>query len=189
MTDSLPPQCCTLPPLQSNYKPVGETLTIKGRDGQDLSIYTTGPKNAEYGLICIYDIFGVTPNTIQGADLLAQERGYRVVIPDFFRGATWDHTNFPPKEGFPFLQAWVRKIGAWDLIKPDLVATIDLLKQDGQRSIGVSGILFSCWHFLANGGAHLVIWLLLWRKESHGGLCRQRGPQSHCYGPPILDPS
>lgn len=136
-TRTLPAQCCTLPPFHSDYEPNGETLIVKGRDGLDMNVYSVGPKDAKHALICVYDIFGHTPNTAQGADLLAREKGYRVVIPDVFREKPWDHTNFPPPGGIDVVIEWCFKIGTWDLVKPDMVATIDLLKREEHESIGV----------------------------------------------------
>lgn len=47
----------------------------------------------------IYDIFGFSPQSLQGADLLAygnEDEQYQVYIPDFLIGQYADHTWFPP---------------------------------------------------------------------------------------------
>lgn len=137
-SDILPAQCCTLPPLKSSYSPVGETFAILGKERKPIEIYSVGPSDAEYGLLCVFDIFGMTPNTKQGCDALSKATGYRVVLPDFFRGEAWDHTNFPPREGREFLQAWIRQRGAWPLIKPDIEKVVEMMKSDGQTKLGVS---------------------------------------------------
>ena len=50
---SLPVQCCTLPPFESDYKPVGERVTIEV-DGKDVELYIAGPKDAKYASIGIH---------------------------------------------------------------------------------------------------------------------------------------
>jgi dienelactone hydrolase len=86
-------ECCNTPPVESNYSP-------KGTDTQfeDFTIYETGElkKNGRL-LICVYDIFGFHLVTKQVCDKLAS-CGYRVVMPDFFRGKPISQENFPPKE-------------------------------------------------------------------------------------------
>lgn len=72
--------CCTLPPVTSDYIPPGTTINIG-----DLPVYETVPNNSKKLLICVYDIFGVHPNIRQVSETLALA-GFRVVVPDFFRG-------------------------------------------------------------------------------------------------------
>ncbi len=83
------------------------------------------------------------PNTLQGADHLAKVSGYRVVIPDFFRGASWPVDNMPPKEGREFLSAWIQERGTWEKIRPSLLATVERLKADGATSLGVGSSVSS----------------------------------------------
>lgn len=45
--------CCSLPPVASNYAPVGEMITI-----DDLAVYTVGPNDATKSVLVFYDIFG-----------------------------------------------------------------------------------------------------------------------------------
>ena len=147
-------QCCTLPPFTSSYEPVGKkiTITVGGKD--DMSVYLTGPSSTK-ALIAIYgtlqpnpyrlspisnkrkDIFGFHPNTFQGADHLAQKCGLTIAMPDFFRGKGWKADNIPPKEGRPAMQAYIHSIGSWELVRPDLVATIEFLRGEGMVDIGV----------------------------------------------------
>lgn len=77
-------------------------------------------------------------NTLQGADHLAKVTGYRIVVPDFFRGQSWPVDNIPPKEGRPFLNAWIQNIGSWEKVRPGLLATLSLVQKDGAKSVGVS---------------------------------------------------
>jgi hypothetical protein len=60
-----------------------------------------------------------------------------IAMPDFFRGKGWDTTNVPPKEGRPAMQAYIQSVGAWEIIKPDLAATVEWLKGEGRDDIGV----------------------------------------------------
>jgi dienelactone hydrolase len=73
--------CSQLPPASSDYKSKGSWDTIAG-----LNTYTTGPADAKRAIIFIYDIFGPAPQTLQGADRLADAIGARVLVPDFFDG-------------------------------------------------------------------------------------------------------
>ena len=45
-----------------------------------------GNRSAKRGVVLIYDIFGLYPQTKEGAALLAQELNCLVIIPDFFHG-------------------------------------------------------------------------------------------------------
>jgi len=45
--------------------------------------YISGPENATKGIFFVYDVFGYSDQTLQGADTLAAA-GYKVVMPDFF---------------------------------------------------------------------------------------------------------
>lgn len=89
----VPEHCQKAPPVQSNYTPIG-TTSILG----DMQIYETGNSSSNRVLISVYDIFGFHENTKQVADILAAEGGYRIVMPDYFRGTPFDVNNWPPKE-------------------------------------------------------------------------------------------
>lgn len=77
-------------------------------------------------------------NTLQGADYLAQRCGYKIVVPDFFRGKAWDVNNMPPREGRQVLNAWIQEVGSWEKVRPTLLAVVEKLKREGATSIGVS---------------------------------------------------
>ena len=59
----------------------------------NLSIYETLDKTPRRLLIAVYDIFGDTANTRLFADFIAETYGFRVIVPDFYRGEPWDNTN------------------------------------------------------------------------------------------------
>ncbi|KAJ5096678.1 dienelactone hydrolase [Penicillium angulare] len=74
--------CRTIPPVISQaYTPKGAYQTLAG-----LNTYITGPGNAASGIVEIYDIFGLSSPTLQGADLLATRLNALVLMPDFFHG-------------------------------------------------------------------------------------------------------
>ena len=80
--------CCTLPPaVAENYTPKGSFETIGGN-----KTYLTGSKTSKKAILWMYDIFGFSPATLQGADILAAG-GYLVAIPDLlnsrFAEAAW----------------------------------------------------------------------------------------------------
>ncbi|KAB5558075.1 dienelactone hydrolase family protein [Coniochaeta sp. 2T2.1] len=74
--------CCALPPVSAEYTPKGHYETICG-----LNTYVISPSaNPTRAIIDIYDIFGLAPQTIQGADRLATLTNSLVLVPDWFRG-------------------------------------------------------------------------------------------------------
>ncbi|PWY87403.1 alpha/beta-hydrolase [Aspergillus heteromorphus CBS 117.55] len=84
--------CRTIPPVIAvGYTPKGTYSEIAG-----LKTYVTGSPDARVGLVDIYDIFGLSSQTLQGADLLAARLNAVVLIPDFFKGAAAHHDWLPP---------------------------------------------------------------------------------------------
>ena len=77
-------------------------------------------------------------NTLQGADHLAQQNGYKIIVPDFFGGKPWEIDNIPPREGRPALDAWIQEIGSWEKVRPILIAVVERLRREGATSMGVS---------------------------------------------------
>ncbi|KAJ3285516.1 hypothetical protein HK104_009453 [Borealophlyctis nickersoniae] len=147
--------CCSLPPVSSSdYTPQGTFEVIAG-----LNCYVVGPKDAEKVLVCVYDIFGYYPQVKQGADLLATQ-GYRVVIPDFFRGKPMSSTAFPayssPLKAFPSLKdedkaelmSFITHTANFQTRAPDLLSIATALRSTGAAKLGAYGL---CW------GGKLVI--------------------------------
>ncbi|KAJ3010363.1 hypothetical protein HKX48_007448 [Thoreauomyces humboldtii] len=90
------PSCCSTPAVVgADYTPLGQYTTRIG----DLGCYETGPADSKNVIVCLYDIFGYASQTKQGADLLAAESCYRVIMPDVFRGKGFDVKRIP-KDGF-----------------------------------------------------------------------------------------
>lgn len=141
-------QCCVVPVLasQKEYVPTGTTiqLPVEGKEGEmDVYVTTTGSEGAsKKALICIYDIFGLHPSTLRGADLLSRATGIQVYVPDFFRGKGWKTDNVPPKEGRPAMQAHIQSIGSWEVLKPDLHAVVEHVGRSGADKIGAYGFCF-----------------------------------------------
>jgi dienelactone hydrolase len=73
--------CCSLPPVSAEYTPKGTYGKVAG-----LKSYTVGPEDAKAAVLVVYDVFGYSPQILQGADILASG-GYRVVMPDFLQGS------------------------------------------------------------------------------------------------------
>ena len=55
----------------------------------------TGDEFSSIAIVSIYDAFGLRPNTIRGADLLASSTPCLVVMPDIFKGTPGDPNWYP----------------------------------------------------------------------------------------------
>ena len=69
----------------------GRTETIGG-----VSSYVVGNATSPKAIVAIYDIFGFWSSTEQGADILAEATGARVVMPDLFEGRPLGMDVIPP---------------------------------------------------------------------------------------------
>jgi dienelactone hydrolase len=94
--------CCKLPAVvTTGYKPKGTTMPlgslqtcivshIQVSAGSLLTFscadVTGNKETANKGIIDVYDIFGNAPQTLQGADMLAEGLDAVVLVPDFFKG-------------------------------------------------------------------------------------------------------
>jgi dienelactone hydrolase len=120
--------CCPteMKPVASGYTPKGSNFYIVG----------DGPK----GIVMIPDIFGLHPNAYQFADVLAAH-GFRVVLPDYFRGEHWKQDWPPNFEGAEW-KAFFGKITNFAPFKNDVASGAAVLRGLGATSIGVIGM---CW--------------------------------------------
>ncbi|KAL1928298.1 hypothetical protein VTP01DRAFT_3214 [Rhizomucor pusillus] len=132
---SLSQSCCSIPPVQSTYKPVGTLEKVNG----ELPVYVVGPNDAKKAVLVFYDIFGFHDNTKQFADLLAQHGKYKVVMPDFFRHEPFQAEWLGQRD---LLMAWVGKYGSLEVIKPQVEAVGEWLKSQGVEKAGMVGF---CW--------------------------------------------
>lgn len=95
--------CKTIPPIvvdgfveKGKWVEVGGLKTCKmiyplishlGGDCQlTESTDVTGPAGAKKAIVDTYDIFGIVPQTLQGADALAAALEVLVFVPDFLKG-------------------------------------------------------------------------------------------------------
>lgn len=135
--------CCRLPPASSDYSPKGSWDTVA-----ELKTYVTGPADATRAIVFIYDIFGPAPQTLQGADRLADAVKALVLVPDFFKGVYAQPTWMPAdteekKEAFQKFRA--EQAG----ILPNVEKLIELRKAAGENwsTIGEDGwgVFGLCW--------------------------------------------
>ncbi|KAI9311597.1 dienelactone hydrolase [Dichotomocladium elegans] len=126
--------CCTIPPVQVDYTPIGTVESVKGFD-----VYVTGPKDANKAILVIYDIYGLHNNTKQFCDILAQQGGYKVVMPDFFRGKPWTFEKSGDREA---MLSWIHSVGTIDKIIPDASLVCEWLQTQGVAGAGLVGF---CW--------------------------------------------
>ena len=86
--------CCptdrTAAAATGDYVPEGRAERISSID-----CYVVG--NGPETIIMVTDIFGLHQNNYELADTLSHKEGYKVIIPDLFRGAAWPATQFPPQ--------------------------------------------------------------------------------------------
>jgi hypothetical protein len=57
----LTPACCSLPPVSAEYTPKGTYGKVAG-----LKSYTVGPEDAKAAVLVVYDVFGYSPQILQG---------------------------------------------------------------------------------------------------------------------------
>ena len=123
----------------------------------------TGPSSATSAIFIIYDIFGYSPQILQGADLLAhaddEHHQYQVYMPDFFQGKPADQSWYPPdtkEKGEKLGEFFKGPASPPDTAKkvPELVAAI----KEHSPNIEKFGVLGHCWGgkvrislFLAHG--------------------------------------
>ncbi|CAD6574671.1 MAG: hypothetical protein TREMPRED_001196 [Tremellales sp. Tagirdzhanova-0007] len=132
--------CCTLPPVQAEYSPKGSYSDVGG-----LNSYVVGPENAESAILYIYDVFGFSPQVLQGADMLASQ-GFRVIMPDVVKGKTMTPEMFAPTE-----EAQKQKAAYFSAF-PGAIATqskpvaevVKAIKSSSQSKLGMLGM---CWGY------------------------------------------
>jgi len=134
---TLMPKECSLKnrAIAGNYLPLGEMTNIG-----NLPVYEAPENNAKKRmLIAVYDIFGLSSDNVkQVADEMAlQSGGFRVALPDFYRGESWDSA---PETN---LQEWLQRVADWDtVVKPDLINIVQHYKSNGVEEFAIYGM---CW--------------------------------------------
>ncbi|KAG2227850.1 hypothetical protein INT45_002088 [Circinella minor] len=128
--------CCTIAPVDSTYQPVG---TVENVGIHELPTYIVGPKDAKKAIVVLYDIFGLHNNTKQFCDVLANNCGYKVVMPDFFRGEPYKHEWMGDVDR---LMTWIHKVGSLEVIQPQVEVVRQWLQEQGVVQGGLVGF---CW--------------------------------------------
>lgn len=104
--------CCSLPAVTTHdYKSKGSYTEIAGlKTCEQITLAlraspiakphhpldVTGSTSTTRGIIAVYDIFGEMPQTLQGADRIAESVGALVLMPDFFKGKPLPLSLYPP---------------------------------------------------------------------------------------------
>ncbi|KAJ3008656.1 hypothetical protein HKX48_008403 [Thoreauomyces humboldtii] len=139
--------CCSTPAVTSNYSPIGRNGNVAG-----IATYETGPETSDNVIVCLYDIFGHSAQTKQGADIVAKAANTRVIIPDVFNGKGFDVKRMPEGElsdaDEETRNQILKEFGAY--FAPDFIAArlSDLrkvsaeLRKSGAKKVGIYGL---CW--------------------------------------------
>jgi len=103
-----------------------------------------GPEGTGRAIILVYDIFGYFPQTLQGADILAEACQARVLMPDFFKGKPFPPDKHPPKDeaDAALLQLFFGTTANPISTLPSITAVGKELKKEGASKVGVVGF---CW--------------------------------------------
>ncbi|KAJ7102314.1 hypothetical protein B0H15DRAFT_814111 [Mycena belliarum] len=132
--------CCSIPPVQSEYTAKGTFKSV----GDFKKVYVTGTPG-DTAIVCVYDIFGYFPQTLQGADIIASALKTVVYMPDFFEpDQPFPNENFPPTtdEGKKALQDFFGGTANPPAAIKKLTAFGQNLKSSGAKKIGAYGF---CW--------------------------------------------
>jgi len=132
--------CCSIPPVSHEYDAKGEYKAYGGMD----KVYMTGPMRTGKTIIVVYDIFGYFPQTLQGADILAETVQARVIMPDFLLGKPYPVDKYPPKDEAEEaeLQTYFATTADPDTTLPYVKGIGEAVKKDGAAKIGILGY---CW--------------------------------------------
>ncbi|KDQ20454.1 hypothetical protein BOTBODRAFT_40628 [Botryobasidium botryosum FD-172 SS1] len=133
--------CCALPAVvETGYEPKG---SITAYDTFDKT-YVIAPEGARSAIIIVYDIFGISPQIMQGADIVSKALNAKVVVPDFFRGNERDVNNYPPKtpEGQAERKAFFEDAADVQKRLPELISVARALRKEGFEKVGAIGY---CW--------------------------------------------
>lgn len=95
----------------------------------------------------MYDVFGLAPQTLLGADLLASLSGALVLVPDFFEGSPINGDWFPADtdEKRAAVQAWVAGTGDSDRSREKLLRVRREVGEKWPAVEGHVGVFGLCW--------------------------------------------
>ncbi|EED22789.1 hypothetical protein TSTA_062760 [Talaromyces stipitatus ATCC 10500] len=144
--------CCETPVPHNvaDYQAQGEWLDILGE-----KVYVVGDKAANRAIVWVFDIFGYSPQTLRGADvvaanLLSSSKGpVTVLIPDWFDGTVADKAWVPPvtDDQAAKLGNFIKTKAAPELVVPRVLKFAEALKQHQTilPNIQNLGIFGFCW--------------------------------------------
>ncbi|KAF8608837.1 alpha/beta-hydrolase [Ceratobasidium sp. AG-I] len=129
--------CCTIPPVESNYKPKGTFETF-----ENISTYVIGDKASKKAIVVVMDIFGMVPLTQQACDILASQ-GFYVVMPDLLGDQALQQGDVPfdTPEKVEKRNKLFAGVGNPQGRQPELLKIGQQLKDEGNTV----GILGYCW--------------------------------------------
>ncbi|QKX52965.1 uncharacterized protein TRUGW13939_00036 [Talaromyces rugulosus] len=136
--------CNTIAPVMAvGYEPKGDWVEVAA-----LKTYIAGDKStATKAIVEVYDIFGPSNQTLQGADLLAAALNAIVLVPDLLKGEYAQYTWFanPTPENTALKNAFMGKVMMAFGPYVELLASVVIdakAKFDGISSWGGLGL---CW--------------------------------------------
>jgi len=148
LTDLTPsPACCrTAPPPAPVYKQTGVFVQENG-----MKTYETGSESPTHAILFIYDIFGLYPQTLQGADILASSiatktgNPTKVFMPDWFEEPA-DIAMYPPDtpEKLAYIQNFFSVNAAPAAIIPQIEGLMRAMTEKNP-TIETWGIVGFCW--------------------------------------------
>jgi hypothetical protein len=177
------PACCkTAPPAAPEYDPKGGFVQENGMktcwsklnlllwydDEADKQVDETGSSKAKNAILLIYDIFGMYPQTIQGADILASSiteiSGVptKVFMPDWFKEPA-DITQYPPDtpEKLAYIHGYFAVQASPDAIIPQIPGLMKAMMEKNP-TIESWGVIGHCW----GGKVHWSLLLLTFQLTS-----------------------
>ncbi|GBC09942.1 hypothetical protein RclHR1_09210011 [Rhizophagus clarus] len=129
--------CYTVPPVESDYVPLGTTEKF-----DDLDVYVSKPTNEskpfKKAIIVGHDVYEFRPNTKQFCDLLSKA-GYLAVFPGYFRGKTAEVES----QGLHTLINFINQNFPLEVVVNDTLNVINHLRSEyGSKDFGYVGF---CW--------------------------------------------
>ena len=122
------------------------------------------------------------PQTLQGADILAEELKAQVILPDFFQGdEPWPLDKYPPKtdEDKKKLQEWFGGFANPKNHAPKLIEVGKAAKKDGAEHVIAYGY---CWGMCGHDSTRFASFIVTfsrwqgchdgWQPIRHALLCR-----------------
>jgi len=151
--------CNTIPPVMvDSYTPNGGYIELAGlRTCMYLLIFftlshtnppldITGSQASTKAIVDVHDIFGLAPQTLQGADLLAAALNALVLVPDFFKGEPIQGAWLAGGEENEKLKAtwWAKHVSNSDRSVKELLDVVEEGKKKWKSvsSWGANGL---CW--------------------------------------------